>query len=47
MKASKFTDTQKAFILKQGNDGVPVADTAAAICAPWRSASRLLTTRFA
>jgi putative transposase len=26
MKASKFSDTQKAFILKQGNDGLPVAD---------------------
>ena len=26
MKASKFTDAQKAFILKQGNDGVPVAE---------------------
>lgn len=25
MKASKFSDSQKAFILKQGNDGVPVA----------------------
>ena len=25
MKASKFTDAQKAFILKQGADGVPVA----------------------
>jgi putative transposase len=26
MKASKFTDAQKAFILKQGADGHPVAD---------------------
>jgi putative transposase len=26
MKASKFSDAQKAFILKQGQDGVPVAD---------------------
>jgi putative transposase len=26
MKASKFTDAQKAFILKQGAEGVPVAD---------------------
>ena len=26
MKASKFTDAQKAFILKQGGDGLPVAD---------------------
>jgi hypothetical protein len=25
MKASQFSDAQKAFILKQGNDGVPVA----------------------
>ena len=26
MKASKFSDAQKAFILKQGQDGVPVAE---------------------
>jgi putative transposase len=26
MKASKFSDAQKAFILKQGVDGMPVAD---------------------
>jgi putative transposase len=26
MKASQFSDAQKAFILKQGRDGVPVAD---------------------
>jgi putative transposase len=26
MKASKFPDAQKAFILKQGADGVPVSD---------------------
>lgn len=26
MKASKFSDAQKTFILKQGNDGVPVAE---------------------
>jgi putative transposase len=26
MKASKFTDAQKAFILKKGVDGVPVAE---------------------
>lgn len=26
MKASKFTDAQKAFILKQGSDGMAVAD---------------------
>jgi putative transposase len=25
MKASKFTDAQKAFILRQGEDGTPVA----------------------
>ena len=26
MKASRFSDAQKAFILKQGQDGVPVAE---------------------
>ena len=26
MKASQFSDAQKVFILKQGADGVPVAD---------------------
>lgn len=26
MKASRFSDAHKAFILKQGADGVPVAD---------------------
>ena len=26
MKTSKFSDAQKAFIVKQGADGVPVAD---------------------
>lgn len=26
MKASKFSDARKAFILKQGEDGVPVAE---------------------
>ena len=26
MKASKFTDAQKAFILKQGEEGIPVAE---------------------
>ena len=26
MKASKFSDAQKAFILNQGSDGMPVAD---------------------
>jgi len=27
MKASNFSDAQKAFILKQGDDGVPVAES--------------------
>jgi putative transposase len=26
MKASKFSDAQKAFILKQGADGIPVSE---------------------
>lgn len=26
MKASRFTDAQKAFIIKQGEDGKPIAD---------------------
>jgi putative transposase len=26
MKASKFTEAQKAFILKQGEEGTPVAE---------------------
>jgi putative transposase len=26
MKTSRFSDAQKAFILEQGADGVPVAD---------------------
>lgn len=26
MKASKFGDAQKAFIIKQGEDGTPVAE---------------------
>ena len=26
MKASRFSDVQKAYILKQGNEGLPVAD---------------------
>lgn len=30
MKASKFSDAQKAFILKQGADGIPVAEICAA-----------------
>lgn len=26
MKASKFTDVQKAFVVKQGEEGVPIAE---------------------
>ncbi len=26
MKASKFTDAQKAFVIKQGEEGMPVAE---------------------
>lgn len=26
MKASKFSDAQKAFIIKQGEDGMPAAE---------------------
>ena len=26
MKASKFTDAQKAFVVKQGEEGAPVAE---------------------
>lgn len=26
MKASKFSDAQKAFIIKQGEEGMPVAE---------------------
>jgi len=26
MKASRFTDAQKAFVIKQGEDGTPVAE---------------------
>ena len=26
MKASKFTDAQKALIIRQGDDGIPVAE---------------------
>ena len=26
MKASKFTDARKAFVIKQGEEGVPVAE---------------------
>lgn len=28
MKASSFSDARKAFILKQGADGIPVAEAA-------------------
>jgi putative transposase len=31
MKASKFSDAQKAFILRQGADGVPVAGRKAGV----------------
>ena len=30
MKASKFTDAQKAFVIKQGEESVPVAE----VCRP-------------
>ena len=36
MKAPKFSDAQKAFIIKQGEEGTPVAD----ICRTPRSAKR-------
>ncbi len=36
MKASKFSDTQKAFILKQGADGFPVARTSQATDFKWK-----------
>ncbi|CAD5293076.1 hypothetical protein BOS5A_30065 [Bosea sp. EC-HK365B] len=36
MKDSKFSDAQKAFILKQGADGISVAE----ICRLARSAAR-------
>lgn len=36
MKASKFTDAQKTFILRQAEDGVPIGD----IC---RKARRRIT----
>ena len=32
MKAAKFTDAQKAFILKQGADGMLVADICRSSC---------------
>ena len=39
MKASKFSDAQKAFILKQGDEGVPVAE----ICRRQGSARRRIS----
>ena len=50
MKASKFTEAQKAFILKQGNEGVPVAEicrksgTSQATYFNWKKYDRLLPT---
>ena len=35
MKASRFTEAQKAFILKQGEEGTPVADASEKLEA-WR-----------
>ena len=34
MKASKFSEAQKAFILTQGNDGMPVADILKKLSSP-------------
>jgi putative transposase len=31
MKASKFSDAQKAFIIKQGEEGTPVLETLAVL----------------
>ena len=31
MKASKFTDAQKVFIVQQGEDGMPVAEICAGL----------------
>jgi hypothetical protein len=39
MKASKFSNAQKAFILKQGDDGAPVAE----ICRKRESARRRIS----
>lgn len=39
MKASKFSDAQKAFIIKQGEDGAPVAEI-------WRKAGISQATYF-
>ena len=42
MKASKFTDVQKSFIIRQGEDGTPVeeicrkAGTSQATCFNWK-----------
>lgn len=32
MKASKFTDAQKAFVIKQGEEGTPVAEICRKAC---------------
>ena len=34
MKASKFSDAQKAFILKQGAEGMPVAENRHSVAMP-------------
>jgi hypothetical protein len=47
MKASRFSDAQKAFILKQGADGMPVASPRCPIVAPnakWCDAALCLRT---
>ena len=50
MEASEFSDAQKAFILKQGADGVPVADIcrkagiSQATCFSWKKHGGLLPT---
>lgn len=36
MKASKFSDAQKAFIIKQGEDGTPVAGISQATYFSWK-----------
>ena len=36
MKASRFSDAQEAFILKQGSDGMPVAEICRKVGAPPR-----------
>ncbi len=50
MKASRFSEAQKAFILKQGADGMPVADIcrkagiSQATCFNWKKKYDLLPT---